>query len=84
MSDESADISGDDAPAVQPPGPPCRHLRHNGSYIFTDGLSDDTEYEGSSSTTFWCLKTMKSFGPDDDFVGRDDCRRADRSCHEPV
>lgn len=83
MSAPEPEIQGNDAPAAQRLGPPCRHLRHNGSYIFTDGLRDDSE-EDDSSSTFWCLKTMKSFGPDDDFVGRADCRRADRSCYEPL
>jgi hypothetical protein len=59
---------------------PCRHLRTNGMYVF-DNVPEDDEYESSGA---WCQRTMKSFGPDDDFVGRRECRDSGRSCYEPL
>ncbi|GIW88679.1 MAG: hypothetical protein KatS3mg108_3003 [Isosphaeraceae bacterium] len=61
----------------------CRHLRHKGMYVYTDGLGSET-HEGYDNTIFWCLKTMKSFGPDDDLVDRDGCCNRERSCYEPT
>ena len=61
---------------------PCRHLRSKGMYVFNDGAIDPSdEYD---STIFWCMNTMKSFGPDDDLVDRNGCRNPGRSCYEPV
>ena len=59
---------------------PCRHLRTNGMYVF-DSVPDDDEYETSGA---WCQRTMKPFGPDDDFVGRRECRDSGRPCYEPL
>jgi hypothetical protein len=67
---------------ARPVGPPCRHLRHNGMYIFTDGSGESREDYDTSS--YWCLHTMKSFGPDDERVGGEECRRPGRTCHEPL
>ena len=49
-----------------------------GSYI-TDG--DDTPWHASESTTavYWCLRTMCSAGPDEDFVHPSICQGT-RSC----
>jgi hypothetical protein len=79
----SASEIQDGAPDAPQLGPPCRHLRRNSSFIFTDGLRDD-DSDDESSSTFWCLHTMKGFGPDDGFVDRVDCRRTGRSCYEPL
>ena len=43
-------------------------------YVYTDG-HDDEDDEDYDSTAYWCLKTMKNFGPDDEMVGRPECRR---------
>ncbi len=59
---------------------PCRHLRSNGTYIF-DNVPEDEDYETSGA---WCQQTMKCFGPDDDLVGRRECRDSGRSCYEPL
>jgi hypothetical protein len=78
-----AETTPNDRPVVTVRSPVCRHLRTNGMYIF-DGASEgaaDDDYEPSAC---WCLQTMKSFGPDDDLVGRRDCRNAGRSCYEPL
>ncbi len=67
----------------QPSITPCRHLRHKGMYVYTDGSSGDA-HDGYDNTIFWCLKTMKSFGPDDDLVDREGCCNGERTCHEAL
>ena len=73
----------DGAPeAPSQPGPPCRHLRSKGMFVYTDG-ADSEEQDDYDNTIFWCQKTLKDIGPDQGFVGRDDCRDAARGCYEP-
>jgi hypothetical protein len=72
-----------DLPVVKLEGTPCRHLRHNGMLIFTDGTGGETQAD-CDTTMYWCTQTTKGFGPDDDFVNRDDCRNTSRSCYEPT
>ena len=63
-------------------GTHCEHLRHKGMYVYTDGSGQDhSDYD---NTIYWCLKSMKSFGPDDDMVDRQACCDAARSCYEPL
>ena len=52
-------------------------------YVFSDGRDDrsDNDYDSSA---YWCLQTIKAFGPDDDMVGGRECRAASRSCYEPL
>ena len=79
----AVDVEGPDDSAPAGPAPlaaPCRHLRTNGMYVF-DAIPDDDEYETSGA---WCQRTMKPFGPDDDFVGRRECRDSGRPCYEPL
>ena len=53
-------------PAPEPvPGPPCRHLRSKGMFVYTDGAGDG--HDDYDNTLYWCQKTLKDFGPD---VGR--------------
>jgi hypothetical protein len=82
-----ADAESQDFPAVEPDpqstAPPCRHLRSKGMYVYTDGISGE-EHDGYDNTIFWCLETMKGYGPDEDFVGREECRNPSRSCYEPL
>ncbi|MHC5544406.1 hypothetical protein ACYOEI_39760 [Singulisphaera rosea] len=61
---------------------PCRHLRNKGMYVYTDGLGGN-EHADYDNTIYWCLKSMKGFGPDDEMVGGEDCRDASRTCYEP-
>ena len=62
---------------------PCRHLRNKGMYVYTDGFGSEP-HDDYDSTAYWCLKTMKGFGPDDDFANGEDCRNPERSCYEPT
>ncbi len=68
---------------TQKPTPRCRHLRSNALYLFDALPEDDEGYEYGSSAC-WCQHTMKSIGPDDDLVGLQECRVADRTCYEPL
>ena len=83
--DDMADHApnGGARPGPGPAASPCRHLRTNGMYIFEGqpDRPDDDDYEPSG---FWCLRTMKAFGPDEDFVGRRECRDSGRPCYEPL
>lgn len=66
----------------------CRLLRTKtafGSYLLeTDDAGDGDDgpswQDGNSTTAvFWCLKTMNTCGPDDDFAHAKSCRRG-REC----
>jgi hypothetical protein len=71
----------DSNPVEEATGPMCRHLRSKGMYVYTDGvdMGFDHDYD---NTIFWCLKTMKSFGPDDEMVERESCCRPGRACYQ--
>jgi len=71
-----------DLPVAVPTGPPCRHIRHAGMYVYTDGSGGESR-DDHGSAMCWCLKTMKGLGPDDDFVNAEECRNPSRSCYEP-
>ncbi|APW59375.1 hypothetical protein [Paludisphaera borealis] len=77
------DAEPNDPTAVEQQTYPCRNLRHQGMYVFTDGRGRDPDKD-YDNTIFWCLKTMKGYGPDDESVGIHDCRNPARSCHEPL
>jgi hypothetical protein len=62
---------------------PCCRLRTNGMFIYNDGIPNDQENDYASSI-YWCVSTMKSFGPDDAFVGGRECRDPNRSCYQPI
>jgi hypothetical protein len=69
-------------PLVDASVEPCRFLRNKGMYVYTDGLGNEPHAD-YDNTIYWCLKTMKGFGPDDEFVGREECCDGSRSCYEP-
>jgi hypothetical protein len=62
---------------------PCLHLRNKGMYIYTDGTGNEDD-DDDGGTNYWCMKTMKCFGPDDDLVGGRLCRDSSRTCYEPI
>jgi len=72
----------DELPIAEPTAPPCRHLRNKGMYVYSEGQSRDA-HPDYDNTIYWCLKTMKEFGPDDEMVAGLDCRNPERSCYEP-
>ncbi len=69
--------------AARPEVEPCRHLRSAGMYVYPDRSHDETS-ENYDSSAYWCFRTMKCFGPNDDMVGGRECRDKSRSCYEPI
>lgn len=61
---------------------PCRHLRNKGMYVYHGGSGEP--HDDYDNTVYWCIKTMKGYGPDDEMVGRDDCNNPERTCYEPI
>ncbi len=80
MSDPNAESSS--LPVIDPKAPACRFLRNKEMYVFNDVV--DETHGDHEATNFWCLQTMKGFGPDDQIVGRLSCRDRSRECYEPV
>ena len=77
------------APAEPPPppvyqiaGPACRFLRSKGMYVYTDGPGG--AHDDYDNTIYWCLRTHKSFGPDDDLVEKQYCCDPSRSCYQAL
>lgn len=59
----------------------CEHLRHKGMYVFS--VPDPEEfkyYPEHDATVYWCLKTMKAIGPDDQPVHADCCNESRGCC----
>ena len=52
-------------------------------YVYTDGQGDQA-HEDYDNTAYWCLKSMKNFGPDDEIVGGPECNNPSRTCYEPI
>lgn len=85
-----------DDPALEPVAPsesepepvdpmtcvPCRNLRNKGMYVYHGEYG--TPHEDYDNTVYWCVKTMKGFGPDDEMVTREDCINPERTCFEPL
>jgi hypothetical protein len=57
----------------------CQSLRCKGMYL-NFGLGEGERVAGDGN--FWCAKTQRIFGPDDQLVGDGVCRHAGRSCFE--
>jgi hypothetical protein len=53
-------------------------------YVYTDAIHSDSAPSDYDSTIYWCLKSMTSFGPDDDLVDRESCSKPARSCYQPT
>ena len=60
-------------------GERCRSLRCKGMYL-NYGLAEADRVAGDGH--FWCAKTQRIFGPDDQYVGDGQCRDDGRSCFE--
>jgi hypothetical protein len=68
-----------EAPAPVTPGERCRSLCCKGMYL-NYGLGQTERVAGDGN--FWCAKTQRIFGPDDQLVGDGVCRQTGRSCYE--
>jgi hypothetical protein len=78
-----AENQADDLPVLESTASPCCHLRSKGMYVYADATSGEFDADDDHSV-YWCQKTMKNFGPDDDMVGGRECRDASRSCYESI
>jgi hypothetical protein len=81
MADRPDAAPDESSPSSSPPGPPCRYLRSKGMYVYTDDTAAEDQAD-HDNTIFWCQKTLNDIGPDQGFVGRDDCRETSRGCYE--
>lgn len=60
----------------------CRHLRTKTWYV-PDSHAERDVSRSSATTQYWCLKTMRSDGPDGAPALAEDCTD-ERSCFEPA
>ena len=60
----------------------CRMIRTKTAFGFYDENEEPVAWELGQSTTavYWCLSTMQTAGPDDQFVHPQDCREG-RGCY---
>ena len=72
-------------PAGQAPSVVCRMLRTKTFFgTLVGDYSEAAPWDSGASTTavYWCLRTMESAGPDDQYAHPHACR-AGRECFEP-
>ncbi|HEY2156330.1 MAG TPA: hypothetical protein VGH33_11920 [Isosphaeraceae bacterium] len=69
-------------PIAEPTAPLCRHLRNKGMYVYHGEY--DSPHDDYDNTIYWCVKTQKGFGPDDEMCSREDCTIPERVCYEPL
>lgn len=62
-------------------GERCLSLRCKGMYL-NYGLKESERVAGDGH--FWCAKTQRIYGPDDQLVGDGQCRHGGRSCYESI
>ena len=60
-------------------GERCQSLRCKGMYL-NYGLPAGERVAGDGH--FWCSKTQRIYGPDDQLVGDGECRHSSRSCYD--
>lgn len=60
-------------------GERCRSLQCKGLYL-NWGLPPGERVTGDGN--FWCGRTQRIYGPDDELVGDEYCRRTTRPCYE--
>lgn len=52
----------------------CTDLRHKGMYVFSVPDPDEGRFHPlEDASGYWCIKTMKAIGPDDQPVHADCC-----------
>ena len=61
---------------------PCAHLRSKGMYV-TGCVDPADDVEGHSDGYCWCNQTQHVYGPDDQFVDRQQCTSS-RPCYQAV
>lgn len=68
-----------DQSQVTPGSVRCLKLLSKGMYI-NAGLPAGQEVTGDGY--FWCGKTLRSYGPDDQLCNVEDCMNSNRTCFE--
>ena len=60
----------------------CRHLRTKTAFGTFRGNLYAWQSGRSTTAVYWCLRTMETAGPDDNFTHPHNCREG-RACFEP-
>ena len=61
--------------------PRCMHLHCKAMAVYGEAFEMDPEYQ-AGLTAFWCLRTHKNRGPDDDDVSLEMCSNSERGCFQ--
>ncbi len=61
----------------------CRFLRGKNAYGTLEGGGRPFLDFDTGSSTYWCLRTMGSIGPDDRLAHLSTCGDPKRACHQP-
>jgi hypothetical protein len=64
----------------QVPAPRCVNLYCKSMMVFGEAFESDPDYQ-AGMTDFWCLRTSKGLGPDDQEASMDTCRDPERPCY---
>jgi hypothetical protein len=59
----------------------CKHLHCKSMMVYGEDFMSDPDFQ-AGLTDFWCMKTSKSIGPDDDHVDLEDCSLTTRPCYQ--
>jgi len=61
--------------------PRCKYIHCKSMIVYGEDFASDPDYL-AGMTDFWCLRTSKSLGPDDDVVNMEECSTATRPCYQ--
>ncbi len=61
--------------------PRCMHLYCKAMAVYGEAFESDPDYQ-AGMTDFWCLRTQKACGPDQNDVSVEQCSDAQRSCFQ--
>ncbi len=57
----------------------CKHLRTKMAHVMNESEPEGWREEGRTSSTYWCLRTMLTTGPDDRLATPERCQ-PERPC----
>jgi len=58
----------------------CKFLHCKSMVVYGEDFASDPDY-AAGMTDFWCLRTSRNSGPDDDAVDMEECSIATRPCY---
>jgi hypothetical protein len=61
--------------------PRCMYLQCKAMVVYGESFEDDPDYQ-AGLTNFWCVRSAKSLGPDDDEVNLGRCTDPTRPCYQ--